>query len=156
MLQKKDKYLGYSSSLVNEPSHPCNIQLLTYWEQHRLPGGPLLRENFDPLDIPRILPGIFIVEPAGDDFRFRLAGSDMEGRMRRTIADMTLTEVFGSKMGPTSIEITGNASSGTEPVILQGHYMGDNLEHIKFEVMHLPLQFADGSRGVLGGQFAFD
>ncbi len=156
MSQKKNEHLGYSSGTVDEPSHRGNVELLAYWEQHRLPGGPLLRAEFEPLDIPKLLPGIFIAEPRGDDFRFRLAGSDVEGRMHRAITGLTLTDVFGAEAGPPTIDVYRYTALGCAPFTLVGHYQGDNLEHVKFEVMHLPLQFKNGNLGVLGGQFAFD
>ena len=156
MLQKKPETLGYSSGPVDHPSHPSNQALLGYWEEKRSKGQPLMRADFDPLDVPRLLPALFLAEPAGDDFRFRLVDSQLEERIRRVLTNQTLTEVYGREYGPKTAKLYRDVTTTCEPLTLRGHYIGDNLEHIDFEVLHLAIQFDDGSRGVIGGQFAFD
>lgn len=156
MHAKVDEALGYDSVPTAGAEHPLNRQLLAYWEKKRRSGGALLRADFEPLDLPRILPGLFIAEPVGDDFRFRLAGSDVEARMHRKVMGATLCELLGDRFAPRTIEIYRTVSLGDAPFVLRGHYLGDDLEHIDFEVLHLPMEFVSGIRGVLGGQFAFD
>ncbi|CDO61062.1 hypothetical protein BN1012_Phect2849 [Candidatus Phaeomarinobacter ectocarpi] len=156
MLQKKQETLGYSSGPVDAPSHASNQALLEYWENGRSAGAPLMRADFDPLHLPKLLPGIFLTEPAGEDFRFRLVGSHVEDRMQRKLTGKTLSEVFGPELGRETAQIYRGVAGGCTPLTLRGHYVGDNLEHIDFEVLHLAIQFEDGQRGVIGGQFAFD
>lgn len=156
MLQKKPETLGYSSGPVDAPSHVNNQALLAYWENARSAGQPLMRADFDPLHLPKLLPGIFLTEPAGSDFRFRLVGSHVENRMQRKLTGQTLSEVFGADLGRQTAELYRNVAVDCLPLTLRGHYVGDNLEHIDFEVLHLAIQFEDGLRGVLGGQFAFE
>lgn len=148
--------LGYKTLPLPEPEHPLNRALLEYWERKRRPGGPLRRADLEPLDIPRVLPGIFIAEPVAGDYRFRLAGSEVEGRMHRKITGATLMELYGGDFGPRTIELYRQISTGTTPLTLRGHYKGDSFDHVEFECLHLPIEFDDGGRGVLGGQFAFD
>ena len=147
--------LGYDSTLVEAPAHPRNRELLSYWERRRTPGGPILRARFEPLDVPRLLPGIFMAEPIGGDYRFRLAGTDVEARLRRRVSGATLMEIYGPEFGPRSIELYDRVSRSIEPVVTRGHYCGDCFDHVEFEVLHLPIRFDSGALGVLGGQFAF-
>ncbi len=159
MLQKKSEFLGYSNEEVAAPEHPNNQALAAYWDKQRAGAPALPRAALEPLDIPRLLPGIFLAEPCDDgahDYRFRLAGSLVEERMRRKVTGKTLTELYGDKFGPQTIAIYDRIATTCTPLVLQGHFEGDNLEHIRFEVLHLPLEFANGARGILGGQFAFD
>ncbi|MDW3099618.1 MAG: PAS domain-containing protein [Alphaproteobacteria bacterium] len=156
MLQKKPKTLGYSSGRVDAPSHMNNQALLAYWEEKRPEGQPLMRSDFDPLQLPKLLPCLFLAKPLGDDYQFRLVGSQIEERMRRALTNQTLTGVYGPDFGPKTVESYRHAATTCEPLTLRGNYVGDNLEHIDFEVLHLAIQFEDGSRGVIGGQFAFD
>jgi len=155
MLQKKPETLGYSNAEVSAPEHPGNAELLAYWDSHRGPHDALKRADFNPLALPRLLPGVFLAEPADDDFRFRLVGSQIEDRMQRVLTGRSLTEIYGPQLGPQTAEIYRRVAAGNTPVTLRGHFVGDHLEHIDFEVMHLPMQFGDGGLGVLGGQFAF-
>lgn len=115
-----------------------------------------MRSDFDPLQLPKLLPCLFLAEPLDDDFRFRLVGSQVEERIHRVLTNRTLIEVYGSELGPKTIEKYRHVATTCAPLTLRGNYVGDNLEHIDFEVLHLAIQFEDGSRGVLGGQFAFD
>lgn len=148
--------LGYESVRMAEAEHPANRELLAYWERNRDPGRPLARSRFEPLAIPRILPGIFIAEPVDGQFRFRLAGSEVEARMRRHVTGKLVTELYSESYGGRVVELYRRVSEGVEPVVMRGHYKSEFLEHIEFEVLHLPLEFTSGACGVLGGQFAFD
>jgi len=161
MLKVKSDFLGYSVRPVEAPRHENNAALIDYWMQKREPDGILRRCAFNPGDVPRLLPGIFMAEPfqapsGGDDFRYRLAGSNVEGRMRRPVMGKTVMEIYGDDFGPRTVELYRRIFESAAPLVLQGHFEGDNLEHIEFEAVHLPLLFDDGTKGILGSQFAFD
>ncbi len=153
MLQRKPKALGYFSAPVPAPRLAANQALLEYWTSKRGDDGLMAREDISPVDIARQLPGIFIAEETGGDFRFRLAGSDIEGWMQRKLTGVTLTEVFGPELGAKTASTYRSVVETGEPLVLVGNYVGDNLEHIEFEVLHLPIRFQCGTRGVFGGQF---
>lgn len=156
MLKEKSETLDYTSGVVEEPGHPDNKALLSYWNKHRHQGGPLSRGTFDPLHIPMQLPGLFIAEPVGSDFRFRLVGSQVEERIRHKLTGKTLRDIYADDLARQTADMYREVATSCMPKILRGHYVEETLKHIEFEALHMAIEFENGSRGILGGQFAFD
>lgn len=156
MLKERTKTLDYTSGTVEEPGHPDNKALLSYWNRHRQERGALARSDFDPLHVPKQLPGLFLAEPVGTDFRFRLVGSQVEERIRRKLTGKTLSDIYADDLARQTADMYREVASSCTPKILRGHYVEETLKHIEFEALHMAIEFEDGSRGILGGQFAFD
>lgn len=95
--------------------HADQDQLLSYWEEAlqtekvRQNDGVPLRERFDPVDLPNLLPRIAlietvdIVEPLGDgdvqggrgvDFRYRLTGTEIVRRAGRDPTGKTFSDLY--------------------------------------------------------------
>lgn len=155
MSKQQPEFLGYESEPVPEPVLKENQALLAYWQDKRLPGKPLARSALDPSDIVALLPGIFMAEPEGETYRFRLVGSEMETRMKRRPTGKTLEEVYGTEFGGTAKQMYRDVVGQCAPLCLHGNFLGDNLEHIKVEAIVLPMEFNDGGQGILGGLFDF-
>lgn len=156
MLKEEPKTLDYTSGPVEEPGHPDNKALLSYWNKHRQTGGALARLDFDPLHIPKLLQGLFIAEPVGADFRFRLVGSQIEERIQHKLTGKTLHDIYADDLAQQTADMYRQVATSCTPMIVRGHYDQETLKHIEFEALHMALEFEDGSRGILGGQFAFD
>ena len=59
-------------------------ELLTYWRGKCRDGRPPMRTEIDPLlEIPHLLKHLFMMDVAGDRFRYRLIGSFIVSRARR-------------------------------------------------------------------------
>lgn len=60
---------------------------------------PPRRSEIDPLDIPRLLPHIWIQErvPGSDDFRCRLAGEDVKSNYPINVVGRIFREIIGDK-----------------------------------------------------------
>jgi hypothetical protein len=62
-------------------------ELYRYWLSRHVDGKPPSRGDIDPLpDIPRLVPNLMLLEIEGADYRYRVAGTEIEAR-----ADMYLT-----------------------------------------------------------------
>ena len=70
-------------------------RLYEYWYSRRLADRPPHRNSIDPLDIPRLLPIVFLVEVKTDPlmFRFRLVGSEFVRKYGRDFTGLTLDQV---------------------------------------------------------------
>lgn len=83
--------------LIPTTAHPAIREAYDYWlaaapGAGRLPG----RDHLDPLDIPRLLPHVWLVdvengEPAA--FRYRIVGTAIDRAMGRTLAGCRMHEV---------------------------------------------------------------
>ena len=80
--------------------------LFAYWR--RIKGDQLVpnRRDFDPIEIPKLLPHLILVEVVRDDiddrfedFRFRLIGTHVEERMRDRYTGRRLSEIPGKGPG---------------------------------------------------------
>jgi hypothetical protein len=72
-------------------------RLLDLWISGRTPDGrPMPREAFDPLDVPRLLSGILLLEvvDGGRDIVFRVAGDEVESRYGRSLNGRSISETF--------------------------------------------------------------
>ena len=156
MFEERTKSLDYTSGTVEEPGHPNNKALLSYWNKHRRNGGALARSDFDPLHIPKLLPGVFTAEPFGDDFRFRLVGSRIEERLRQKLTGKTLRDIYADDLAQETAELYRGVATSCKPLVMRGRYVDESLEHIDFEAVHMAIEFEDGARGVIGSQFALE
>ena len=69
----------------------------TYWSECRGAGAMASREKIDPIDIPRLLPFIYLVDvlEGGADFRYRLIGSNIVTNTPKNYSNCLLSEVAG-------------------------------------------------------------
>ena len=82
---------------------PASQKLLAAWLQLPRPEIVPARAVFDPCEIASILPVISLIERAApDEWRMRLAGTELERRWGRDLAGLTYAEV----LSPQAVEVT--------------------------------------------------
>lgn len=75
---------------------PAAIRIFrSYVDRCRRTGELAERAAFDPIDIPRLLPHIFLVDPVegGHDFRYRLIGDHIRERSPENFTGRLLSEI---------------------------------------------------------------
>lgn len=106
-------------------------QLLTYW--NRIKGDRLVpsRQDFDPIEIPRLLPYLILVEVVRngidgrfEDFRFRLIGTHVDSRMRDRYTGRRLSEIPGKGPGSELWETYCSVKHQKRPRIISMNYIG--------------------------------
>lgn len=82
---------------------PASQKLLQAWRRLPRPHNVPDRASFDPCDISSILPVISLVERvAANEWRVRLAGTELERRWGRELSGLTYAEVLSSQ----AVEVT--------------------------------------------------
>jgi len=72
-----------------------------YWSNHRVEGRPPARADLDPMiEVPHLVPNMFLVDVAEDGFRFRLIGSEI---VRRAKHDFTGRVIDRSLLGDETL-----------------------------------------------------
>lgn len=73
---------------------PLN-EFLTYWNSIKNEKAMPARPDLDPVDIPAMLPYVFLVDvlAATGDFRYRLVGTDIARNTRRDFTGFLLSEI---------------------------------------------------------------
>ena len=93
--------------------------LLTYWRGKHRAGQLPARADLDPLiEIPGLVPNIFLIDRVGDAFRLRLVGSELALRAR---TDLTGTIVNSTNIDAPGVEafvaFLGRAARDRAPVL---------------------------------------
>lgn len=82
---------------------PASQKLLAAWSRLPRSNGVPERASFDPCDISRILPVISLIErTAPNEWRVRLAGTEIERRWGRELSGLTYAEMLSSQ----AVEVT--------------------------------------------------
>ncbi|HWD58586.1 MAG TPA: PAS domain-containing protein [Stellaceae bacterium] len=82
---------------------PASQKLLAAWRQLPRPEVVPSRADFDPCDIASILPIISLIERRSpNEWRVRLAGTELERRWGRELSGLTYAEV----LSPQAVEVT--------------------------------------------------
>lgn len=151
----EEKGIDYAVREVETPSHPHSQQMLAYWEERRQPDGLMPRAAFDPLDMPRLMGGMFVVEPVNGstDMRYRLVGAENERRLGRKFTGELFTDCYLPDMAADQIALLNRVMNKRKPAFLQGCFLGLDVEHVHYEAIYLPAVDKDGGLQVIGGLF---
>lgn len=125
---------------------PVARQLLDAWSA--LPKRNLVpdRRSFDPMAIARILPVVSLLERAGEDaWRFRLIGTELEGRWGRALTGVDYFSIISSEAAPVLrrelAAILGRPCASWSIRCIEY----DTGRRVGVEALRLPLRARDGS-----------
>ena len=126
-------------------------ELREYWASKCAGRAMPRRADIDPLDLPpQHMPYLSIVEvlPDTDDFRFRLLGTGITGRMGRDSTGKTVREVYAAADRETRdwmLEVYQAVVIHKRPVLKRGTLRMVQKDFVDFEALHVPLS-EDGER----------
>jgi hypothetical protein len=121
--------------------------LLAYWEAKRGERAMPARKDIDPLDIPRLLPDIFLVDVLDDgDYQYRLVGGRIVERAGANYTGLKLSEIASRSSQPLLLEIYEHVLATRRPVQRELPYrMRFTRIPSSYKVLVMPLS-ADGER----------
>ena len=126
------------------PDHKLR-RLYDYWRSHCRGGVVPSRRDIDPLDIPDLLPNVFLLDVVGDaeDFVFRLAGSMVEDAFSMVLRGKSIADI--EKAAGTTIPVAQHieVARGGGPRYREGTVMVAGREHWRTQRLLLPLS-SDG------------
>jgi hypothetical protein len=145
--------VDYEVVEVEAPLHPKNRFILAYWSERMDADGVVHRRDVDPVDLKKILGGVFIVEPVdgGADLLYRLVGSQNERRIGMKCTGKRFTECYSPRMAAEQVAFHKRVFDEGRPAFLRGRLIGVDLEHANFEACYLPMQTDAGTPQMLGG-----
>ena len=120
--------------------------LFDYWNSLRGERPLPRRCEFDPADIPRLLPHLILAEVLRsgadgevDDFRFRLIGTHVDARMNERYTGRRLSQIPGKQPG-SKIWSTYNAvERNGQPKVIELGYVGPAERTMGTTELYLPL-----------------
>jgi hypothetical protein len=126
--------------------HPAALTLLEAWSHLPRQDGVPPRASFDPLSVARILPVISLVQRiAADEWRVRLAGTELERRWGRPLTGLNYADVMSAAV--TAITFREFEAICGQPC---GSWSLRRLElrsgrRLETDTLRLPLRAGDGT-----------
>lgn len=136
--------MGSTASFeLPESAAPKIKTLFDYWrsiqpEAGRLPG----RQHFDPLDIPQLLPSIWMVDVRREPlrFRFRLVGTEIVKFTGRDCTGLWLDQAYPDYVNTAAFAVHRECAATGVPVYRKGGVLSDpRRSHVQAERLYLPL-----------------
>jgi len=132
-------------------------RLYDYWRSLRHNGGYPSRRDIDPLEIPDLLPNVFLLDVIGDaqDFVFRLAGSLVEDAFSMPLKGKSIAEIQRAAGTPIPVAQHVEVARGGGPRYREGTMLVAGREHWKTQRLLLPLASDGHTIDVLMGGAVF-
>jgi hypothetical protein len=136
---------------------PVLRELHAYWNGQRAARPMPARADIDVVEIPALLPYVFLVDVLDQppDFRFRLAGTHFSETTGQEVTGKRICEVFPEQFGGEVRIIWSKAVAERRPVLGRGNLWISGREYVKWEGMVLPLAADDHSINMLLGGIVF-
>ena len=116
-------------------------RLFTYWQDLGAGGRLPSRRDIDPVEIPDLLPNIFLLDVIGDaeDFVFRLAGTLVEDAFSMSLRGKSVAEI--QRKAGTKIPVAHHieVARGGGPRYREGNMLVSGRQHWKIKRLLLPL-----------------
>jgi len=122
-------------------------RLYDYWKSRHRDGACPSRRDIDPVDIPDLLPNIFLLDVIGDaqDFVFRLAGTLVEDAFSMPLRGKSIAEIQRAAGTPIPVAHHVEVARGGGPRYREGEMLVAGRDHWKTHRLLLPLS-SDGRR----------
>lgn len=148
--------IGFEAALAM-PTHVDTHALIAHCQPRLDARGFLPRSAIVPREIVPLLPHLFIAEPAGASWRYRLVGTVVAARLGLDFTGKTLEQLYR----PETVAATQRHYDALirEPRIttLRGRYLGLEIDHAELEFVHIPMLARDGrTPWIFGGVFFLD
>jgi hypothetical protein len=127
---------------LRRPENQAFLEFYEYWRRKAAGKAMPSRADLDPLEIPQLLPGVFLVDVVPGPprrFRFRLVGTriaELEGEMTGKFLDEFIPGSSGTAMG-RQYEDAAEGRIGMRRETLRWHE--HERQHINYDVLLLPL-----------------
>ena len=132
---------------------PVLRELHAYWSGRRGQRPMPARADIDVVDIPTLLPFLFLVDvlDAPRDFRFRLAGTHFRETTDQEVTGKHIAEVFPEQFGDEVRRIWSTVVEERRPVLGRGNLWIPGREYVKWEGVVMPLACDQTINMLLGG-----
>jgi hypothetical protein len=136
---------------------PLLRDLHAYWNGRRGDRSMPARADIDVVEIPTLLPYVFLIDVLEQprDFRFRLAGTHFRETTEQEVTGKRIAEVFPAQFGEEVRRIWSKAVEERRPVVGHGNLWISGREYVKWESVALPLACDDHAINMLLGGVVF-
>lgn len=136
---------SYPSEVValERLSHPDHLELYRYWLARKPPNGLPRRRDFDPVDVPHLLPRLALIaaepEGAGVRYRYRLAGTEIVSRAGRDPTGKSFEELYRDDYLASANALYDSLRESGRPHLSQRVFpIGDGPGFLRYDRLVLP------------------
>lgn len=130
-------------SEIEAPTHEGAKELFAYWQSRA--GDFVMGRDVPSRAITRLTKNLNVLEPigSGEDFRFRLVGSELNHRIGRDISGMRVSEVYPEAVVKAFIGSLNKVIKDSTPVFQNVRVVGALGEVRRPEVVMVPIKSSD-------------
>lgn len=138
---------GLEAAAAHLAEAPRHRRLYDYWRARRGDRRAPARADIDPLDLPDLLPGLWLIDVAADpiDFRIRLAGTGLYRIVGRDITGARFRDLFQGPEGAAIFDEYCGVVARWTPHFAVHTVRWANRDHVRYRRLALPLS-SDGVR----------
>lgn len=135
-------------------------ELRAYWLSKKSEDGLPGRRDIDPLDIPRLMPYVALVDILRDplDYRYRLTGTKFVEMIGHNRTGMRAREIFTGPLLEATVALIGRLIESRAPLAFEGRLFWIDKAYYRFQTLILPLA-TDGKTvdmAIMGLDFRLD
>jgi len=129
---------------MQEPTHEGAMAIFAYWQECCSRGDFVMGRDVPSRAITRLTKNLNVLEPmdGGQDFRFRLVGSELNHRIGRDISGMCVSEVYPEIVVKGFLSSLKKVAAGT-PVFQNVRVVGALGDVRRPEVVMVPMKSPD-------------
>jgi hypothetical protein len=131
------------------------IGIHRYWAEIKGRKARPSRQDIRPKELSPYLPYVFLVDAAGDDFRFRLAGSHFTQATGQPMAGSPIAQIFPDLFCEEVRDAWGQCARYSTTVFGRGKMWLPEKDYLQWEGMVMPLADGDGEANMLFGAIKF-
>ena len=126
-------------------------QLWQYWRARHNGTAPPTRRDIDPLEIPRLLPYVMLVDvlDGAADFRYRLVGTHVTTIHGADNTGKRVSECFGPNEREQVVALFRRVVREGVAIAFRGRPKRRDNRVLEYEIVHLPLRAENGAVGIV-------
>lgn len=139
---------------IETASHPQSLDLIAFWELHRVNGRLLSRAALPCREAAPLLPSIFVLEPTdetGTDWRLRLVGTRLTHWLDFDPTGLTISQCYHPDYVDHNAGVYRKVTGERRIHVTQGRLCGVNRDFLDLEIVHLPMEGASKDEILLLG-----
>ena len=120
---------------------PADDELVAYWESKKEDDRLPARGDIDPIDIPKLLPHIGLIDviDGGADFRYRLLGTRLNEVFGEDFTGQLVSETKQGEYGELLLDLYRSVVTERAPIVSESVFEYKGKEHLNIHRLLLPL-----------------
>lgn len=130
---------------VPAPLHPQSLDLIAFWEKHRVDGRLLSRAQLPCRETVSLLPSIFVLERMdedGEDWRLRIVGTHLTRWLGFDPTGLTISALYHPSCVGHNAQVYRDVTAERRLHVTHGRLNGVNRDFLRLEIVHLPMEGA--------------